>query len=143
MQSINIEPEVRIDPNDYHNLIEGEREENILCAFLGLTINPNMRVTPEQFFSVYKTMVQYAYAGININTTVQKHLDGTKIIEEIRSLKGSEYQLLDRKICVKIARFLTNDNVQFCKELDNVFFKFEAELLVSQFMPRAKVVGSA
>ena len=130
MQKIKINPQV--DPRNYNNLIEGTPEENIFCAFLGLTISPCFSVSAEQFLMVYIEMAKTVYAGAYIGT--QPNLKDSRILVDIRILKGVEQNLLERSLFLKIVRFLSGENEKFCLEAAEQFTVFEAKLLVSHFM---------
>ena len=135
MLKANLQPAVKIDPNNYENLIKGAYEENIFCAFLGLIADPEMFLTAKEWVTFYRAMVSWVFGGVKIELKSQPHLEGTKILEDIHTLRGKRLCLFDRLVFQKIVAFLSGDNTEFCKEADNEFTKFEAKLLFRSFMP--------
>lgn len=135
MQRIKLEPIEKVDPNNYDNLIEGSASENIFCAFLGLAVNSQAFVTPEQFFRVYRLMVSIVSCGMEVDVGQQLHLKGTKIFKEIRTLEGKENDFLKGPILRKITAFLSGGNEEFCDKVVDELNRLEALLLLSTIMP--------
>jgi hypothetical protein len=133
-----ISPKVEINPNGYlgQNFIEGTAEEKAFCAFIGLTANRDIYLSPKQFLMIYIELVKMVYAGLEIDLNLYPCLRETKIIEDIHTLRGKQLgSLFKAFVFENIVFFLTGEDEKFLQEARNEFLLFEAKLVLSQFFP--------
>lgn len=135
MEKIFIKPKKRVNPDRYFKSINGTLEEKIFCAFMAVCANPNVCVNAEEFLSIYIQLTQMAFAGITIDCSQQKVIEGTKLAEDIHLLKGNHVNLLQEDVILNIAKFLSRNNATFCDELKAEIAIYESKLLLSEVLP--------
>lgn len=107
--------------------IDGTREENILCAVVALFSNSSADITPEDFIYICKKLLSLCVSikGLKINYDERPELKGSRLAEDIESLKGTKLHLTKRTIN-KIAAYLSDDDPEFCTAVTNEFATVEA-----------------
>jgi hypothetical protein len=139
MERISLKPAKTINPNDDNpKLIPGTKEENVVCAFMSLSLNTKQTVTAQQFLTVFIELMKTIYAGVKVNFNLQPQLKNSNILKAVTALKGQQHKFLEKDFFLEIVKFLCQGNELFLTEAKNAYSEFEGTLLLSAFFPGTK-----
>lgn len=117
-----------IDPNDY--CYTGNVAADTACAFIALTADPSIKVTAEQFLQLYVGTMLLIYKK-QISRRAHPDLKNTKLMKNIQKM-GGQYDinlLTNRTLIMQVAKFLSNDDNQFCYELQSRLIPLDVQLI--------------